>query len=222
MSDWGAGGIVFAVFMAVLLAGLALAVRALTNPMTPRRDARAILDERRARREISTDEHVRRREVLGGGARAAPRYLGVVAAVFVAVGILGGLSAAAAATDFGGMGFFDMHGMMGSNRSGSTDTAPAAVPGAPHIGVVADEFSFDPGEIRIRAEERVNVELDNRGDAVHTLTISRLDFEVRADGGKRASGSLTVHRPGRYPIICDVPGHADAGMRGSLIVEATN
>jgi len=220
MTDWGAGGVVFAVFMAVLLAGLALAARALAHPVTPRPDARAILDERLARGEISPDEHLRRREVLGVGTRAAPRYLGVLAAVFLAVGILGGLSAAAAATDFGGMGVFDVHGMMGGNRSGATDTAPAPVAGTRHIRVVADEFSFEPNEIRIRAGERVNVTLDNHGDAVHTLTISKLDFELRADGRERAEGSLQVDAPGRYPFTCDIPGHTEAGMRGTLIVQA--
>jgi plastocyanin len=188
----------------------------------PSRDSaprcRSILDERLARREISPDEHLHPREVLGAGPRAAPRYLGVLAAVFVAVGILGGLSAVAAATDFGGMGFFDMRGMMGGSPSGSTDTAPAPVPGARHIRVVADEFNFDPSEIRIGAGERVNVTLDNRGNAVHTLTISKLDFELRTDGGKRAEGSLQVDTPGRYPFTCDIPGHAEACMRGTVIV----
>jgi len=219
MTDWDAAGVAFVVFLAVLIAGLALAASALAHPVTPRRDARWILDERLARGEISPDEHLRRREVLGAGPRAAPRYLGVLAAVFVAVGILGGLSAAAAATDFGGMGFFDMHGMMGGSPSGSTDTAPAPIPGARHIRVAADEFSFDPSEIRIRAGERVNVTLDNRGDAVHTLTISKHDFELRADSAERAEASLQLDTPGRYPLTCDIPGHAEAGMRGTLIVQ---
>jgi uncharacterized cupredoxin-like copper-binding protein len=219
MTDWGAAGVVFVVFLVVLIAGFVLAAWTLARPVPSGHSARAILDERLARGEISPDEHLRRREVLDAGTRGAPRHLGVLAAVLVAAGLVGILSATAAGTDFGGMGFFDMRGMMGGDGGGSTSTAPAPIPGAREIRVAADEFSFEPSEIRIRTRERVNIEMDNRGNAFHTLAISKLDFKLRANGGKRARGALTVDEPGRYPFVCDVPGHADAGMRGTLIVE---
>jgi uncharacterized cupredoxin-like copper-binding protein len=220
VTDWSAAWVLFVVFLTVLLSGVVLAAWTLARPAPSSRDARAILDERLARGEISPEEHSARRDALGASRRVAPRRLGVLAAVLVAVGVAGSLAAAAAATDFSGMGFFDMRGMMGGDRGRSADTAPAPIPGARQIRVVADEFSFAPSEIRIRAGAQVNIELDNRGDAFHTLTISKLDFELRADGGKRAYGSLTTDAPGRYPFICDVPGHAEAGMRGTLIVQA--
>jgi plastocyanin len=58
-----------------------------------------------------------------------------------------------------------------------------------------------------------------RRDARSILDDSKLDFELRADGAKRAEGSLQVDTPGRYPFTCDIPGHAEAGMRGTLVVQ---
>jgi uncharacterized cupredoxin-like copper-binding protein len=43
-----------------------------------------------------------------------------------------------------------------------------------------------------------------------------------AAAGQQASGSLTVDEPGTYGFLCSVPGHAGAGMRGSLIVQAAS
>jgi uncharacterized cupredoxin-like copper-binding protein len=219
MTDWGAAGIVFAAFLVVLIAGFVLAAWTLARPVPSGPSARDILDERLARGEISPEEYIARRDALRAHTPGrARRHLGVLAAVLVAAGLAGSLSAAAAA-DFGDMGSFDMRGMMGGDGDGSAATAPAPIPGAREITVVANEFSFEPNEIRIRTGERVNIEMDNRGDALHTLVISKLDFKLRANGGKRAGGALTVEVPGRYPFTCDVPGHAEAGMRGTLVAE---
>jgi uncharacterized cupredoxin-like copper-binding protein len=88
--------------------------------------------------------------------------------------------------------------------------------------LVADEFSFTPTNIRVTIGETVNLEFDNRGDAFHTFTIDELNLELRADGHTTATGSLVApDRAGRYQIICDVPGHAAAGMRATLTVDPT-
>ena len=109
-------------------------------------------------------------------------------------------------------------GMHGAG-SGSNGAAPSPVPGAPPLLVVATEFAFEPREIRLREGETFNLTLDNRGAMYHDLTISELGFVLTADPGTRTSGGLTITQPGRYRYVCGVPGHAQAGMSGSLIVD---
>ncbi len=109
-------------------------------------------------------------------------------------------------------------GMHGTG-SGEEGAAPSPVAGAPRLLVVATEFAFEPSEIRLRAGETFNLTLDNRGALFHDLTISELDLKLTADAGARASGSLAIAEPGRYEFVCAVPGHAQAGMTGSLVVE---
>lgn len=67
----------------------------------------------------------------------------------------------------------------------------------------------------------MNVVLDNRGRIFHDFHVEGLDFELAAGGGDTDAGALTApEQPGRYPIRCEVPGHAAAGMRATLTVEA--
>lgn len=109
-----------------------------------------------------------------------------------------------------------MHGPGGANQ---TD-APSPAPGAPELVVTATEFAFEPGELRIRVGTTVNLTLDNGGQLYHDLSISDLGFVLAGDPGVRSSGALTITEVGRFRFVCSVPGHAEAGMTGTLVVEA--
>ncbi len=123
---------------------------------------------------------------------------------------------ACAATGMGGgmMG----GGMMGGQGSARENAPPPSVDAA-EIVVVAGDIWFQPNKLRISAGETVNLTLDNQGAAFHDLTIGDLDFVLAANGGEGSSGALTVDVPGTYEFFCSVPGHAQAGMTGTLIVE---
>ncbi len=108
---------------------------------------------------------------------------------------------------------------MGSMMSGDTQrSGPAPVAGARGLRVTGREFSFSPAEIRIRTGESVNVVFDNRGTMFHTLTISALGVDLHANGGDQIAAALRGERAGSHPFICAVSGHADAGMRGTVII----
>lgn len=102
---------------------------------------------------------------------------------------------------------------------GEAGRAPAPEAGADEILIVADEFSFEPDELRLVAGETVNVTLDNRGVAFHDFVIGDIGFALVADPNRRSTGALLFDRPGRYEFICSVPGHAQAGMTGTVVVE---
>lgn len=107
-----------------------------------------------------------------------------------------------------------MHGGRGDDPR-----APSAVPSAPTVLVVATDFRFAPSEVRVAVGETVNLVLDNRGRVYHDLTIADLGFTIVAETGATGSGALVASQRGDYPILCSVPGHAEAGMIGMLIVE---
>jgi uncharacterized cupredoxin-like copper-binding protein len=55
-----------------------------------------------------------------------------------------------------------------------------------------------------------------------TSRFDSLNFRLGINPGDSASGGLRVDAPGEYRFYCSVPGHADAGMRGTLIVVASS
>ena len=196
----------FALFLIVLVAGFVAAALALVAS----RDG-----ARRARGEEPPTS------VLGLRRRWPRR--GVLALVLMAVGSAGSLGTGIAAASHGGMmgrgmmmGAGTGGGMMGAPRGGQ---APPPVAGAPTVTVAATEFGFEPGHLRLRAGETVNLALENLGGAFHTFTISALDFELRVEGGTTATGALTPRAPGTFVYLCAVPGHEQAGMRGTVVVE---
>ena len=111
-----------------------------------------------------------------------------------------------------------MGGMSMMANPSDVRPAPAPSPGAPTRYVTAAELSFSPTDVQLPAGATVNVELRNAGDVFHTFTVTALNFELETNGGETASGALRIDRPGTYEFVCTVAGHAQAGMRGRLIV----
>jgi plastocyanin len=103
---------------------------------------------------------------------------------------------------------------MGDDHEESSDVAE----GARQIEVTGSSFSFDPDEIEVTAGEDVAIVLTST-DILHDFTIDDLAAHVAADKGETATGGLRADEPGRYTFYCTVPGHRDAGMEGTLIVE---
>ena len=205
-------------FPLLLIAIIVLVIVATSRtPQDRGSSSQALLDERLADGEMSPDEHARRSGVLAETRTRRRRPTGVLAiGTAVAVGLL------LAVAMWGGAGWgwpddLQMTGHMGWTSSG---TADAPVPEASTIEVVATDLRFDPTTVTITAGDTVNLALVNDGRAFHDLTIPALGFLLDAEAGEETSGSLTVDEPGTYEFECSVPGHAEAGMRGTLIVES--
>ncbi|MDR7416891.1 MAG: cupredoxin domain-containing protein [Armatimonadota bacterium] len=88
------------------------------------------------------------------------------------------------------------------------------------IKVVAKEFSFEPKEIKVKAGQPVKLLLENKGVIEHDIVIEKLNAKTQPlKPGKSAEVSFTPKAKGRYLIYCSVPGHKEAGMTGTLVVE---
>ncbi len=113
-----------------------------------------------------------------------------------------------------------MMGMMHTSASAPT-SGVAPIPGALEVRVEAANFSFTPGEIRLPREADVNLTLVNPVSTgmVHDLTVPRLGIRIVASAGETSTVGLRALPAGRYQAYCSFPGHADAGMRATVIVE---
>lgn len=110
------------------------------------------------------------------------------------------------------------NGMMGFGTSGPASTA---IPSATEVRVQATNFAFTPNEIRLPKNADVNLVFTNApGTAVvHDLTVPALGIHIVANPGETKTVGLRGLAAGRYDAYCSVPGHADLGMRATVIVE---
>lgn len=92
------------------------------------------------------------------------------------------------------------------------------VAGAEAIAVVATDFAFEPSTVELAAGEAVNVtlEVDEGG---HDLVVADAGFRIPIlDEPDAAVATLQIDEPGTYELLCSVPGHAQEGMVGTVVV----
>jgi len=108
------------------------------------------------------------------------------------------------------------HRAINEARSGSG----AESGGAPQTATVhLSEFALTPATLELASGGTITVH--NDGVAPHNLAIEGTDFiSPMINGGESANLALTGLAPGTYTIICQVVGHSDAGMKGTLVVKA--
>jgi Cu+-exporting ATPase len=132
------------------------------------------------------------RRPLGGGPIARLRrgwYLGAVALASLA--LAGGVMAADRAIDAG------------------------AVP----VEIRASALRFGPADITVPAGRFVVVRFTNDDPIFHDWMVDGLaNVDAGARPGQTQRVRFRIERPGTYRIVCSVPGHAEAGMVGVLVV----
>jgi len=84
------------------------------------------------------------------------------------------------------------------------------------------EYEFTPGAATVKRGTDLNVR--NDGEIAHNLTIERSGSAGKRAGtdsflGGRSEQLRVDLPPGRYRMVCTVPGHEQLGMAGSLTVE---
>lgn len=84
--------------------------------------------------------------------------------------------------------------------------------------VTSFDIYFEPEEITIPADTDVPFTLPNDGAAAHNFSIDELNISVDIAAGE--TDETVINAPaGTYEYYCNVPGHKEAGMVGTLIVE---
>lgn len=110
----------------------------------------------------------------------------------------------------------------GGEDEGVTTPQPAAPPPAAPADIEVtgtDDLQFQPSDVEAVAGT-IEVALTAEASAPHTFTVEAEGGDqtvVDAGPGQTASGSIDLEA-GEYTFYCEVPGHREAGMEGTLTV----
>ncbi len=152
---------------------------------------------------------------------ARMRFLIVLAVILS----LGGCAAAGApdwtfTTSAAGPASSSMAGMSGMADMPGMSPAPAGATSAVAAGATLEIHAFDlgfkPNAVTVVAAGSYPVKFVNDGGVQHNLTFAD-GTRIVADPGQTTSGTIVVPASG-ITFLCDVPGHAQAGMKGAIDV----
>jgi uncharacterized cupredoxin-like copper-binding protein len=92
------------------------------------------------------------------------------------------------------------------------------------INVDATEFAFNPNAYTGQVGEPLTFKVTNKGTVDHTFVIMSQDgskelakLEIKV--GASSTLNFTPTEAGTYPVECDIAGHKEAGMVGTLTVK---
>jgi plastocyanin len=115
----------------------------------------------------------------------------------------------------------------------ATTTEEAAAGGGGATEIRMTEYAFDPADVAVSRGDTITV--TNGGEMAHSYTIP--DTRALRGGGELTTGNVdpgssgkvrlnasvrggTRHlAPGKYEVICTIPGHAEKGMKGTLTIK---
>ncbi len=113
--------------------------------------------------------------------------------------------------------------MTQSSSKAAPAAAPAAQAAAPASDAVLDtleihafELGFKPAELSVPQPGKYTIKLVNDGAIPHDITFDD-GTQVSANGGETKSVDVMIPAAGA-PFICSIPGHAAAGMKGTITV----
>jgi nitrite reductase (NO-forming) len=85
-----------------------------------------------------------------------------------------------------------------------------------------DSLQFNPNTITVSPGAKVTLNVNNVGGAAHNFTAPSLNVGQPVDlpSGKTTAVSFTApSAAGTYAFWCSLPGHAEAGMTGAVVVK---
>ncbi|MCU0958405.1 MAG: cupredoxin family protein [Hydrogenophaga sp.] len=108
--------------------------------------------------------------------------------------------------------------------------------------LMTDDMRFSPSHLDVRQGETLRLRAVNRGKVMHEIVIgTRQELEAHAEmmkkhpnmehdepymahvePGLRGDIVWTFNRPGDFEFACLIPGHFEAGMRGTIRVTPRN
>jgi glucose/arabinose dehydrogenase/uncharacterized cupredoxin-like copper-binding protein len=100
----------------------------------------------------------------------------------------------------------------------TTGDSGAGTVATDELTVNMGEMFFEPERIVIPADTDVEVMLENSGVTLHNFTVADSDISVDVEPGVPVEAVINLPA-GKYKVICNVPGHKEAGMTAQLVVK---
>lgn len=94
----------------------------------------------------------------------------------------------------------------------------SAAPEPLNVTIHAKDIAYDTTAITAKAGQTVNVTYINDGALDHTFLIDGVVTEQKVAAGATTTFSFTAPAAGTYTYYCNVAGHKEAGMTGTLTV----
>ena len=92
-------------------------------------------------------------------------------------------------------------------------------PGKPLTIQVGNTLTFKPNTLTVAKGAKVVLDFVNSGSLQHNFSLDAVHVSVTIPANGKATASFTApSKPGTYYFYCNVPGHAQGGMVGKLIV----
>jgi plastocyanin len=108
--------------------------------------------------------------------------------------------------------------MASPTMAASPSASPEACPSEGEFRIDMVDIAFEPNTLTIPADTDVTISLPNTGALPHNFSIDELGISVDVAAGD--TGTATINAPaGTYEFYCNVPGHKEAGMVGTLTVQ---
>lgn len=129
------------------------------------------------------------------------------------LGVLGAVAGFAVAAAFG-VGLISMAAFMSGDSIWRTETEAAAE--SQILEVTLKELAMEPPSLQAPPGP-ITIEVTNEGQAAHNFSLEGQSTPM-LNSGDSATLNVPSLDPGTYEFICEVAGHADGGMRGTLTV----
>jgi uncharacterized cupredoxin-like copper-binding protein/mono/diheme cytochrome c family protein len=99
--------------------------------------------------------------------------------------------------------------------AGGTAASGGGEAAAPGLTLEAVDIAFKPTELTVKADTPTTLTITNNGAAEHDFSIDELGIAVNLPAG--ATETVEINAPaGTYQFYCNIPGHKEAGMVGTL------
>lgn len=87
------------------------------------------------------------------------------------------------------------------------------------IDMIGENFRFSPDIIRVSQGDRVKINFSNPDTVPHLIYLPDFNAHIALVPGGAYPLEFVADQAGTFAYVCSVPGHQEAGMVGTLIVE---
>ena len=94
-----------------------------------------------------------------------------------------------------------------------------SVPQTRSFDMIGEDFRFSPDTLRVNEGDTVKINFSNPDVVPHLIDLPAFNQHIALAPGGEFTLEFVVDKTGSFRFVCSVPGHEEAGMVGSVIVE---